>query len=85
VQERLGHSGIRVTFDRYGHLFSSLEQESVTRLDETLRKSRVSSPCHNSSDDPHPDAVETTEEASDQDFQLERTTGFEPATLTLAR
>jgi integrase len=33
IQERLGHSTIRLTFDRYGHLFPSLDD----RLREGLQ------------------------------------------------
>jgi integrase len=37
VKERLGHSSIQVTADRYGHLFPSLEEALTARLDESLR------------------------------------------------
>lgn len=37
VQERLGHSTIQVTADRYGHLFPSLEAALTDRLDATYR------------------------------------------------
>ena len=32
VKERLGHSTIKVTADRYGHLFPSLEEDLTVRL-----------------------------------------------------
>ena len=32
VKERLGHSTIKVTADRYGHLFPSVEEDLTTRL-----------------------------------------------------
>lgn len=32
VKERLGHSTIKVTADRYGHIFPSLEEDLTTRL-----------------------------------------------------
>jgi integrase len=35
VKERLGHSTIQVTADRYGHLFPSLEASLTDRLDRT--------------------------------------------------
>ena len=85
VQERLGHSSIRVTFDRYGHLLPSVDEELVHGLDATMSDSGVAWMWHEAADDPHFDAVEAPEGASDQDVCLERTTGFEPATLTLAR
>lgn len=34
IQERLGHSTIRITFDRYGHLFPSLDERLRDGLDE---------------------------------------------------
>lgn len=37
VKERLGHSTITVTADRYGHLFPSLEAALTTKLDDTYR------------------------------------------------
>lgn len=37
VKERLGHSTIQVTADRYGHLFPSLEAALTDRLDATYR------------------------------------------------
>jgi integrase len=85
IQERLGDSSIRVTLDRYGHILPALEADLVGRLDDTLRQSRVSSACHDTAHDPHPDAPEAPAGASDQELPMERTTGFEPATLTLAR
>lgn len=37
VKERLGHSTIQVTADRYGHLFPSLEEALTARLDASFR------------------------------------------------
>lgn len=37
VKERLGHSTIQITGDRYGHLFPSLEAALTDRLGETYR------------------------------------------------
>lgn len=34
IQERMGHSTIRITFDRYGHLFPSLDERLRDGLDE---------------------------------------------------
>lgn len=38
IQERLGHSTIRLTFDRYGHLFPSLDERLRDGLDEAFRQ-----------------------------------------------
>jgi integrase len=37
VKERLGHSSIQVTADRYGHLFPSLEEALTAKLDASFR------------------------------------------------
>jgi integrase len=37
ISERLGHSSIAITMDRYGHLFPDHEDEIIKRLDETFR------------------------------------------------
>lgn len=36
IQERLGHSTIRLTLDRYGHLFPTLDETLQERLDATF-------------------------------------------------
>ena len=36
VSERLGHSSIMITLDRYSHLFPTLQQEAAERFDELL-------------------------------------------------
>ena len=40
IQERLGHSSITVTLDRYGHLFPKLDETLTARLDD-LRASAL--------------------------------------------
>lgn len=42
VKERLGHSTVTVTADRYGHLFPSLEAALTAKLDDTYRAARAS-------------------------------------------
>jgi integrase len=37
IQERMGHSSITVTLDRYGHLFPTLDENLATSLDELYR------------------------------------------------
>ncbi len=41
IKERLGHSSITVTMDRYGHLFPSIEEALTDRLDELYRSARL--------------------------------------------
>lgn len=43
IQERLGHSTIRITFDRYGHLFPSLDERLKDGLDEAFEAGRSGS------------------------------------------
>ena len=39
VQERLGHSSIQITFDRYVHNTEDMKQEAADTFDEILKKS----------------------------------------------
>ena len=39
IMERLGHSSVQVTIDRYGHLLPSLDQTLVDGLEHTYRSS----------------------------------------------
>jgi hypothetical protein len=41
IQEHLGHSTIRVTFDRYWHLFPSLAKRLTEGLDDTFTSAAV--------------------------------------------
>lgn len=41
IQERLGHSSITVTLDRYGHLFPKLDEALTNRLDQLGRQAVV--------------------------------------------
>lgn len=41
IQERLGHSSITVTLDRYGHLFPKLDETLTSRLDELHRAAAI--------------------------------------------
>ncbi len=45
IQERLGHSTIRLTFDRYGHLLPSLDERLRSGLEEAYQQSRVHCSC----------------------------------------
>lgn len=38
IMERLGHSSIQVTLDRYGHLFPSIEAHLTDELDQVFRE-----------------------------------------------
>ena len=42
IMERLGHSSIQVTLDRYGHLFPSLDESLTEGLEATFQASVVS-------------------------------------------
>jgi integrase len=41
VKERLGHSSIAITMDRYGHLFPSVEAALTDLLDAAYRAARL--------------------------------------------
>jgi integrase len=85
VKDHLGHSSIRVTSDRYGHLFPSTRKERADALEATFAASRARA----ETDERRTkfSVVTQSEEAAGPSPgpSLERTTGFEPATLTLAR
>jgi len=44
IQERMGHSSVTVTLDRYGHLYEGLDGRIADGLDQLLRASRGSHP-----------------------------------------
>lgn len=44
IQERMGHSTIRLTFDRYGHLFPSLDSRLRDGLERAFRDAATSGP-----------------------------------------
>lgn len=46
VKERLGHSSITVTIDRYGHMFPAQDQALAEALDQTFRESRAARSRH---------------------------------------
>ena len=48
VKERLGHSSIQMTMDRYGHLFPSQDQALAQAQNATLRESLVARVWHES-------------------------------------
>ncbi|MDP9336942.1 MAG: hypothetical protein M3Q30_27015 [Actinomycetota bacterium] len=88
VKTYLGRSSIRVTSDRYGHLFPEARAAIADALDATHREVPAASPR------PEPEiamvanANQRPRKAADLRFLhllRERTTGFEPATPTLAR
>ena len=88
VKDHLGHSSIRVTSDSYGRLFPKARAASAESLDATFRGAlseetdevRTKLP-----DSPIWVSGGQPERRPDLQLHLERTTGFEPATLTLAR
>ncbi|MDF9839068.1 MULTISPECIES: site-specific integrase [unclassified Paenibacillus] len=43
VTERLGHSSITITLDRYSHLFPTMQQEAAEKLDDLMKAADKSS------------------------------------------
>jgi hypothetical protein len=88
VKDYLGHSSIRTTSDRYAHLFPRARAELADALDATFRIS-VANLADFSRTARRSRVLRTrirgARSAPDLQQPLERTTGFEPATLTLAR
>jgi integrase len=88
VKTYLGHSSIRVTSDRYGHLFPEARAALADALDATYRSAPAASPRPELEIAHGGDAHQRPRKAADLHvlrLRLERTTGFEPATPTLAR
>ncbi len=87
IKAHLGHSTIRVTSDRYGHLFPAARQALAASLEDTFQRAGPRSAAHT-----RPTQIRDSSEKHQRprtrpltsDYS-ERTTGFEPATLTLAR
>jgi hypothetical protein len=85
----LGHSSIRVTSDRYGHLFPQARVEMAAALDATFQATigrpltAWTRPEREIELGAH--ANQRPRKTADVDVLRERTTGFEPATPTLAR
>ena len=85
VKNYLGHSSIRVTSDRYGHLFPEAHAAIADALDATYRATPAAPPRPKPRIRALPNANRRPNTAADLRRLLERTTGFEPATPTLAR
>jgi integrase len=45
VQERLGHSSIAITLDRYSHFYKEHEEALVSRLEETYQSAVGAAPA----------------------------------------
>jgi hypothetical protein len=85
VNTDLGHSSIRVASDRYDHLFPEGRAPIADALDATYRETPAAQPRPKSEIAAPGDANQRPREAADLRTVRERTTGFEPATPTLAR
>jgi integrase len=61
IQEQVGHSGIQVTMDTYGHLFPSQSRGWVEKLDDEGQEAKYA---------PHPHSVESgNEQPSDKPLE----------------
>ena len=88
IKDYLGHSSIRVTSDRYGHLYPQARADMADALDETFRDANANQLADYSRTTRGlldlTDANQRPRRALTRE-DLERTTGFEPATPTLAK
>jgi integrase len=57
VQERLGHSSVAITLDRYSHLYPEHEEALVGRLEETFRMAVGTVPAPSATVTPLPQAA----------------------------
>ncbi len=83
IQERLGQSTIRLTFDRYGHLLPALDERLTDGLDEAFSRGSAAW-SRPTTAEAAAENVEGRAKGPLTSSSVERTTGFEPATLTLA-
>lgn len=61
IQERLGHSTVRLTMDTYGHLMAGLQSEAASHMESAMQpksKNRLSIGCQSA------DATESADDAS---------------------
>jgi integrase len=61
VKQRMGHSSITVTMDRYAHLFPHLEEDVTDRMDEAYRQVHRSGKWHGCGTEPGNSAPEEGE------------------------
>jgi integrase len=99
IQQRLGHASVRTTMDIYGHLLESVDAGVTARLEAIFGEGERSDdgadraeveivmarPWHDGHDTAPGREAGAPEEAPHKVPRLERTTGLEPATPTLAR
>jgi integrase-like protein len=85
VKNHLGHSSIRVTSDRYGHLFPEARAAVANALDATYLAAPAAPPRPQDAIALVANANQRPRKAADLRVRRERTTGLEPATPTLAR
>ena len=85
VQERLGHASIRLTLDTYGHLLPGLDERLCDDLEKAHLEALAASPRPKQGIVVPFEPTKTEEPPAEQGIPMERTTRFEPATLTLAR
>jgi Phage integrase family len=85
VKTYFGHSSIRVTSDRCGHLFPEARAAIAEALEATYRQTPAAPPRPETEVATLPNANQPPRKAADLRNFRERTTGLEPATPTLAR
>ena len=85
LQDRLGHSTVRLSLDRYGHLFEGHDPALLDGLDTAYAAARDSRSTHGQVTPAPPGRRNRGRLGPLTCALVERTTGLEPATLTLAR
>ena len=85
VSRILGHSSIRVTMDTYGHLRDDAFDAYMDALNARAARGARGENAGGTDSSAGADVLALSEYDADLRQRMERTTGFEPATLTLAR
>jgi hypothetical protein len=84
VKDHLGHSSIRVTSDRYAHLYPEARAAMADALENTFLATLADFSRTTAMETPPAGGTPKRRDFADLEELLERTTGFEPATPTLA-
>jgi hypothetical protein len=93
VQRILRHANVRTTVDTYGHLANENLRAALELLPKPTKKSlplpverrRVPNMCHPLRKPQNEGPGADAKSSDSGPFELERNTGFEPATFALAR
>jgi len=81
IQHQLGHSSIKTTLDRYGHLIPEVHTETAKRLDETLfSQNHISKTLAEKRNKPKEKMTCNNQDTRELGSSMEPASGLEPLT-----